>query len=617
MSSMNASPDARMRSFTIFGFTKEPEDLLRIRLSERLGIVPRIVRFGNAGQFFFHTSCGDVAETEVAIVLRLGFVRSPTRAPLSAQQLLDQKIANPQRIVYDVLRGNALLVCFSKTEANLVAFKTLLSLPQLYYWVSGGEFIGSDNLKCLVAVLERVEWNEAILPFHFMFRHAPGTLTYFQNVQRLFPGQLLRWQEGALDTRCVLDLRFPDKDRIFECADRHAVAALYQELKDVVGAYIYEVEKSGHGLGNLLSGGVDSSILQLVINEQLSSMPARSFSFAPTKTPSFDFEVEYAKQASKVFKTEHAFVTFTPEDYPSLVLRAVDVLGQPVLSEVEPCKLALAEWLGEYVKDLRFFFVAQGADTLFGLGIARKIRALELLRVVPGSRSALAGVGRLLKPFTGKSQTLLKGAEILSRPNDPHLFVAPTNTIAVYSNLDIARRSFGDETIRKVLEYRRNWETQYLNSTDYMEKVHVIDLLTDTYEIQVQSSQLFLAHNKEQIYPFMDDDVIRMSLAFRPAIRYIRGWRTKPLLKSILEQRGLSAIARRSKGSSVFTDDLYAWMRTGSLREMIQDIDRPGFLSKADFERLVEEPDHFLWSLLTFDLFQKRILKKLRSKIDE
>jgi hypothetical protein len=296
-----------------------------------------------------------------------------------------------------------------------------------------------------------------------------------------------------------------------------------------------------------------------------------------------------------------------------MVLKAIDTLGQPVLSDVEPCKLALAQFLEEHAQDTRFFFVAQGADALFGLGITKKIKVLELLGKIPGSALALRRAGRLLKPVTKKSRLLLKGGDILSHSHDPHFFIAPTNTIAVYSDIGIARRSFGDETIRNVLEYRRNWEEQYLNSTNNTEKVHIIDLLSDSHEVQAQSSQLFLSSDKEQIYPFMDDDITRMSLAFRPEMRYIQGLRTKPLLKDILEQHGLSAIARRPKGGSTFTNDLYAWMHSGPLREMVLDIERPDFMSKADFERLLKHPEHSLWSLLTFDIFKKRILKRDRS----
>jgi asparagine synthetase B (glutamine-hydrolysing) len=371
-----------------------------------------------------------------------------------------------------------------------------------------------------------------------------------------------------------------------------------------------DIEGSGNRVGNLLSGGVDSSVLQLTINDQRRPAPARSFSFAPVRTPSFDFEIEYARQASELLHTQHTFANFAPEDYPDLVARSVDILGQPVLSDPEPCKLALVEFLASQVGDVRFFFVASCADAVFGLGLTRKMKMLEWLGKVPGSRQALAAAGTLLKPFTTRSQTLRKGAAILSARDDPALWVAPFNTVGVYSNLDIARRSFGDDAIGKVLEYRRNLEAQYLNTADYIERVHVVELLSYTYEIQVQSCQLFLAYGREQVCPFMDDDVVRIAFAFPPEVRFIQGLRIKYLLKDILEQRGLSTIARRPKGASVFTDDLFAWMRSGPLHEMVREIDRPGFVSKADFERLVETPDHFLWSLLTFDLFQKRILRR-------
>ena len=143
---MNTNLDVRLRAFTIFGFSKEPENLLKRRLSERLGVVPTTLDFGNAGHFFFYAPYGDVAETEQALALKLGFVRSPAKSPLSAQQLLAQRIVTPQQIDAAAIRGNSLVACFSKTDPRFVAFKSLMSLPQLYYWASDGELIGSDNL---------------------------------------------------------------------------------------------------------------------------------------------------------------------------------------------------------------------------------------------------------------------------------------------------------------------------------------------------------------------------------------------------------------------------------------------------------------------------------------
>ena len=115
----------------------------------------------------------------------------------------------------------------------------------------------------------------------------------------------------------------------------------------------------------------------------------------------------------------------------------------------------------------------------------------------------------------------------------------------------------------------------------------------------------------------MDEDVVRIGLAFDPDIRYLKGWQIKPLLKGILEQKSLSSIGAKPKGPSTFSEDLYDWLRNGTLREMVLAIDRPGFLSKTDFEKLLiapewdplGEPNWFLWNLLTFDIFQKHVIR--------
>ena len=40
---------------------------------------------------------------------------------------------------------------------------------------------------------------------------------------------------------------------------------------------------------------------------------------------------------------------------------------------------------------------------------------------------------------------------------------------------------------------------------------------------------------------------------------------------------------------------------------MEQDIERPGFMQQADFERKLEKPDWFTWNLLTLDVFKKEV----------
>lgn len=113
---MTVKNGPQIGDFTIFGVSKDPIGFLKHRLPYRLGIVPRTIDFGTAGQLFFYTSYGDVAETEDAIALKLGFVRSLKKNPLSSRELLSQKIVGPGFVESGLIRGNALVVCLSKTE---------------------------------------------------------------------------------------------------------------------------------------------------------------------------------------------------------------------------------------------------------------------------------------------------------------------------------------------------------------------------------------------------------------------------------------------------------------------------------------------------------------------
>ena len=84
---MNVTLD-ELGDFAVFGFNKEFNYLLKRRFADRLKLIPRSIEFGTAGSFFFYTSYGDVAESEEAIALKLGSLRSLTLSSLSAQQLL-------------------------------------------------------------------------------------------------------------------------------------------------------------------------------------------------------------------------------------------------------------------------------------------------------------------------------------------------------------------------------------------------------------------------------------------------------------------------------------------------------------------------------------------------
>jgi hypothetical protein len=239
--------------------------------------------------------------------------------------------------------------------------------------------------------------------------------------------------------------------------------------------------------------------------------------------------------------------------------------------------------------------------------VTSKARKLELAGKIPASALILNSAGKLLKPMARQSKVLLKASIIIKNPN--HL-LAPINTVVANADYDLALRCFGEKAVQWVFELRREQELEYMNSHSYRESVHLVVCLQPLVHLASQETTLFMSRGKELIYLFTDEDVIRASFAVKPEKRYIRGSRVKHILKDILEQRSSSPAARSPKLGSNFDPDVYAWMDSGPLREMVRDIERPGFVSKPDFEKLIERPNnyYFLWALLTFDLFKKRVV---------
>ncbi len=596
-------------NYALFGLTKNPQFSHNVK--QHLNISPRLIDFGSQGSLFFYSNRGQTVESETDIVLKIGFTRSPDLAPLSAGDLLTQKIIQALQINSQAVRGNAMLACFSKSQPQLTIYQTLMALPQLYYYHTPDTLICATDIRVLLPLLDKVEVNEDVIPFHFLFLLSPGPMTYLKNVKRLFPGQSLTWDHGDLRLKLEQDFRFLDADQQIQTITDPNLDTLYERMSGVMSAYLQDIKAEGHQAANFLSGGVDSSILQLLIKENSApseKQPSYSFAF---DTPAFQFEIGYAQQASQLLNTKHTIIDVPTETYPDLLIRSISTLGQPTLmNEAEPAKLALAEYMSNHVPHTNYYFAGQAADALNGVSEARKVILFERAKKIPAARIMFEAMSAILAVWSkSKSAGLKDVALMLAQTDDPNSFLSPPNYVAAVSQLDTVCKYFGEQAVLKAFEQRRNLEATYIDSRWMLEKIQMIDLLTAGYEPAVIAGQFFAAQQKELIQFFLDEDIIRATLAFHPKVRFLKGLNTKPLLKQILTRHSLGVIAHKKKGATNFDADIYDWMTHGPLQDLIHQIDLPASLTPTELQRLIKTHNDFPWCLLTFDLFKKHIIQ--------
>lgn len=595
--------------FTIFGFTRNPH-FVEQRLVVDLGIRPKIFQIGDLGQMFFYSTYGDVAESEETLVLKLGFLRSKTKSALNAKQLLNQNLVRSESIDAESFSGNGLVVGLSKTEPVFSAFQTLMSVSQLYYEQSQDGITCSDVLRIIAHLKPNRELNEDILPQHFLFRSVYGSATYFQGVERLLAGHSIKWMNGNTEIKRVRSLNSVSTEAEYIRDDVKALNLLSESLQDIVSDYVRQIETTNQGLATLLSGGVDSTLVQFLVNANSTRKPSRSVSYA-IQVPSFEFEIEYAKQASQLLETEHTFVRYTPEDYTGLLLRAIEILSQPPNLETEPSMLAVAAFVQAAQWPERYLFTGLAADSLLGNVESKKLKGLEAIRYIPFAGPLLKGLGSVFSFKPSLSNMFLKGAQLLNNIDNPDAFITSENIFHIHifdSDWQVMRNSFGDDVLRETLAFRRNQSTMYSSSRHYLDKIHFIELFTETHEIAIQRQQLFLAHNRFQVDPFADEDLIKMMFTVHPDTRYMKGFKNKYLLKQLFAKKVSAKVANQPKGGSTTPEDLVARMRSGSLKPLIAEIERPAFMSQHDFEGVIQRSNYFLWQILTFDIFKKRII---------
>lgn len=595
--------------FVLMGYSQAPlPDTIRA-LAQMNGCRSWNLSFGNAGHFFLVTTHPEVAENEETLVINLGLARDrETGAVLSAGELLTRRIAKPGEIAHGKLSGNTTLIAASKREPSASLFRHLIGSSTVMYQQTADSLFCSDHARLLLPLMPRVELDPDASLTHLLFRAVNGPNTYLKGMKRLEHGHLMQWKDGRLQDRLVQDLRPLAQSTIHQVTDK-TVSVFQEQAEQMMAHYTRWLLKGDHGFANQLSGGIDSAALQYLLNQSLpEGVRPRSLSYS-VSTPAFEHETEYARSASQALDTEHLFIPLAPEDYPDLLQHTIELVGQPIGHESMPCQMAVARHLAQKQAGIPFVLTGVAADTLLGTEAARRLLQLESYRKLPLAAPLTRAMAILLGPvWPNKAYGSRELAVLLRAVQDIHSPQHPLNTQGLFTDLATVEKAFGLRAIQQARSTKRSYEADYLDAGTMVEKVHVLQLTALVADEQPLINRMYNAYELRMLFPYLDHEFLGATFAIDPKVRFFANGRTKPILKRILEAGSSYDNVDKVKGHSGFDNDLWRWMREGVLREMVQAIERPAYLDRADFERKLEVPDWFTWNLLTMDLFQKQIL---------
>jgi asparagine synthetase B (glutamine-hydrolysing) len=523
-------------------------------------------------------------------------------APLSAAQVLASLALDlePEQVM-----GNGTIVVIDRPGRRLWAYRTMLGTAEVYWWSDKGRLLCTDNLGAMAALLPEPRLCEQALPLHFIYRSVPGHLTYLRDVHRLGPGELLTWQDGSGEVRLRRDLRTLAPERQVGI-EPSSISNFSATLASTIAEYERAAARRGTGVAILLSGGLDSSLMVLAAGA--GGRKPVALTTITQRTAELEREIVYARQAAERLQAEHRFVEAGRMDYAEALIETIKVLGQPPHHESTVNGLVSSRELARQEPGLGLLLHGQGADALHGLNVAAAIQYAERCPAwsLPVLRLAANMLGHVAPTKVPGAHAAAAMLSALRTPESP---LHPANAQAAYTDWAAMEQAFGCQALREAMGYRREWAARYADAETVTEQVQMIDLLSDAWDTACLTRQVGLAHGREIAFPFLDEAVVSASLAFNPRVRFAAGRRTKPVLKAALAAGTSRAFADRPKLSGGFPSALFEEMRSGSLADLVHSIQRPGFVSRELFEQKKERPDWFTWNLLTFDLWEKLVLR--------
>jgi asparagine synthase (glutamine-hydrolysing) len=503
-------------------------------------------------------------------------------------------------LAVDDLEGSFTLALLDSQAERVLLYRNLIGSGFTYYRGGADGLLFGGNLAELVDLsAEARAPNHEALPSFFLFRCVPGRETLFNDFYRLLPGEQISWDRRGL-TR-VQRHTFPSLR-----GETVPAGAALDCVEEVMTAVLQDCAALYPRACNLLSGGVDSSYIQAIWNQiSISQDPsARPASYSVSVDhPHTWMDTDYAMTASQALGTRH---TLTPADGPYMAY-----LMNALASTGEPLNHVQSAYFGHLARAMRADGVqaglcGEGADSLFGLGLANKIHNARLLRLLlPLStlRSVLGGAAGVLGyPLLAETCRLANHIDDFS---DLH---HPINRIAAFADWQAVKECFGAAAVDRAARERRRLLDLYGVNYEAQDRLHAAGFLGEAMDSAGLWVTLFNRAGLDLLCPFLDSRMLRLALNLPTEVRYPFR-RPKDLLKRALAKRAPQELATRCKLG--FGQPIFEWLgEGGQLRHVVERLGRHDFVEPATLARVKERPTWFLYSLLCYDTWHRIFIER-------
>jgi asparagine synthase (glutamine-hydrolysing) len=447
------------------------------------------------------------------------------------------------------LQGMFALAIWDGRRGELFVARDRLGIKPLYFATPGGGFVFASEIK---ALLEHpaisAELDEEAFVHYLTFVCTPAPLTMFKGIHKLAPGERMTIRRDGSVRREIWWSPMSETAAL-EVADMDE-AGMQQRLVDLLRGSIKKRMMADVPFGVFLSGGVDSST-NVALMSELMNDPVRTFSVGFHRHEQYN-ELEYARQISKRYGTDHHEVILDESDLESFIPELIHHQDEPIADWVcVPLYFVskLARDNGTIVVQ-----VGEGSDELFHgydhyISAARfRRRFWEPFQRVPRPlRDAASRAALGLSERVGRGEVHVQalreaaagrlpfwGGAICYRGTLKERVMANGGNGSAPSSYDVVER-FWEQAERE------------RPGADLLQKMTYLELKQRLAELLLMRvDKMTMATSVEARVPFLDHELVEFAMALPPEMK-VRNGTGKYLLKKAVDGILPSEIVYRRK----------------------------------------------------------------------
>lgn len=478
----------------------------------------------------------------------------------SDTEIIVEAFAQKGTACVQLFNGMFAFAIYDTQKKELYLCRDRIGKKPLYYFWNGHHFAFASEIKALLRLpFIKKDLNYTAIEDFLHLGYIPRPHTIYEDISKMYSGYWLKVSQKGLEENLYWDIQACiRKENVRN--EQEAQTQFHHLLQSSVKYRLI----SDVPLGVFLSGGIDSSLVAALAQEQ-SHSPIQTFSIG-LEEEKFN-EAPYAKKVAQHIGSQHNELIVSTNQAKALIPKLIDIYDEPFADSSAVPTLLVSEFAK---KQVSVVLGGDGGDELFlGYGMyqwAKRLKSpiLSLLRM------PIAGLLRL-KP---NDVSFKKASKLFAYPKRKklasHIF---SQEQFLFSQAEVERL-----VTFPITNYEALLSTQFgLMNCDPMLQQSLFDLqyyLQDDLLVKIDRATMRVG--LEARSPLLDYRIIEFALNLDTALKY-RNQESKYLMKKILYQYIPENFFKRPKKG--FSIPLIEWLQT-DLRFLIED-----FLSRKVIEK--------------------------------